>query len=219
MLYYRVMFKAPGIMDNLQTTLSCVQSSDTIECTGNHIYFFAAVNRYNVYKLINIIQTKNDEYKKAIDGVKTKIEKSDKYTIEISPTPLTLHICSGGGHFLSSMPAIDAILKSEIPIHTVIDGYAASAATLMSIVGKKRMITPNSFMMIHQLSSGFSGPMNQIEDDYRNCQAFMSKIKELYLKYTNGKLTGEIIDEQLKHDNWWDAQTCISNGLVDDLYK
>lgn len=207
------MFKQPP-----EYNLNAIKTDDTVDCVGNHIYFFAAVNRQTINKLLNVIQTKNDDFRKLKETAKNKIEKNDKYTIEIIPKPIFLHICSGGGHFLSAMAAIDTIMKSEIPIHTIVDGYAASAATLMSIVGKKRFITPNSFMMMHQLSSDVSGPMNQIEDDYKNCQAFMVRIKELYLKYSNDKLTSEIIDKQLKHDNWWDAQTCLLHGLVDSLY-
>lgn len=203
-----------------EISLSTMKSDDIVESVGNHIYFFASVNRCTINKLISLIQTKNDEYKKDIEIDRPKIEKkNDKYTIEFIPNPIFLHICSGGGHFLSSMCAIDAIIRSEVPIHTIVDGYAASSATLISISGKRRSITPNSFMMIHQLSSSFSGQMNQLEDDFKNCQVFMNKIKELYLKYTSGKLTSEVIDEQLKHDNWWDSQTCISNGLPDDYYE
>jgi ATP-dependent protease ClpP protease subunit len=209
------MFKTVG----QEVNLGIVKTDDIIDSVGNHIYFFASVNRYTINKLVNLIQTKNDEYKKSIESLKSKIEKNDKYIVEIVPNPLFLHICSGGGHLLSAMSAIDAISKSDVPIHTIVDGYAASAATLMSIVGKKRLITPNSFMMIHQLSSNFSGPMNQLEDDFKNCQSFMNRIKDLYLKNTLGKLSAEIIDEQLKHDNWWDAEMCLSKGLVDDYYK
>ena len=44
-------------------------------------------------------------------------------------------------------------LKDSVDIITIIEGGCASAATLLSIVGTKRLITKNSFILIHQISS------------------------------------------------------------------
>ena len=42
------------------------------------------------------------------------------------------------------------IKRSPIPIYTYVEGVVASAATIISIAGKKRFMTPNSMLMIHQ---------------------------------------------------------------------
>ena len=42
----------------------------------------------------------------------------------------------------------DLIEKMETPVNTYVDGYAASAASLISVVGKKRYMTQNSLMLI-----------------------------------------------------------------------
>ena len=41
----------------------------------------------------------------------------------------------------------------SISIYTVIEGYTASAGTLISVYGRKRFIRKNTYMLIHQLSS------------------------------------------------------------------
>ena len=82
------------------------------------------------------------------------------------------------------MAAVDCIRNSKIPIYTIIEGRAASAATFMSIAGKKRYITENSVLLIHQLSSGMWGKMSELEDELENNKFFMEKIYSIYSKYT-----------------------------------
>ena len=70
-------------------------------------------------------------------------------------------------------------------------------------------------MLIHQLSSGFWGKYAEIEDEKKNCDKLMELIKSIYGEYT--KVPEEKIDELLKHDLWWDAETCLEYGLVDKI--
>jgi ATP-dependent protease ClpP protease subunit len=41
---------------------------------------------------------------------------------------------------------------------------AASAATIISVAGTKRFITPSSYMLIHQLSTFMSGNFEQLKE-------------------------------------------------------
>ena len=46
----------------------------------------------------------------------------------------------------------DLIKRIKSPVHTHVEGLAASAATLLSIAGDHRTMTKNSMMLIHQPS-------------------------------------------------------------------
>ena len=180
---------------------------EDVSCKDNTIFFKAAVSESTVEKLIKIIDAKIRKYKKLA---------SNKMLETCTPKPLYLHITSYGGDLLACFRAIDAIKRSQIPIYTVIDGYAASAATLMSIVGKKRYMTPNSYMLIHQLSSGSMGKFWEIKDDFENCETWMNDIYNLYLENTN--MSREDLENHLSHDLWWKVDQCKSVGLVDEVY-
>ena len=43
----------------------------------------------------------------------------------------------------------------------------------------------------------------------------MKTIKNVYKKYT--KLPMKKLDEILKHDLMWDAETCLGYGLIDEI--
>ena len=43
----------------------------------------------------------------------------------------------------------------------------------------------------------------------------MKTIKDVYKKYT--KVPMKKLDEILKHDLLWDAETCLAYGLIDEI--
>lgn len=181
---------------------------DDVSCKDNKIYFKCVVTEDTVEKLIKIIESKNKKFNKI---------SSNKMIQSATPKPLYLHITSYGGDLLAGFRAIDAIRRSEIPVYTVVDGYAASAATLMSIVGKRRLMTPNSYMLIHQLSSGAIGKYWELKDDSDNWETWMKDIYGLYVKHT--RMTEDELKQYLSHDLWWKIDKCIETGMVDEVYE
>lgn len=184
-----------------------LSGGDDLDIKGNHIWFNTSVTKKSTNKLVKIIHNKNIEF------IENKNDLNEIATLE--PKPLYLHINSYGGDLLAVMAVIDAIENSEIPVHTIVEGCAASAGTLMSVVGKHRTITKNSYMLIHQLSSGMYGKMEELEDEMINNRVFMKRIYDIYEKYTNMKRSD--ITNALKKDLWWDAETCLKKGLVDEI--
>ena len=152
-----------------------IEDNSPVSCLGNRIYFTSEVTSKSVNQLVKIIEAKNFEYRMAI---------SHELIQDAQPAPLYLHINSGGGEILAAMSAVDSIQRSYVPIHTVVDGKAASAASLISVAGVKRYITKHSYMMIHQLSSGVIGKYQDIEDKFENCKQFMDDLIDIYKNNT-----------------------------------
>lgn len=135
----------------------------------------------------------------------------------VSSPPIYLHINSNGGYITSAMSMVDSIRRvgSIVPIITIVEGLAASAATFISIVGNKRVMRENSYMLIHQLSSTSWGKYEELKDDMRNNEKFMKDISKLYKKYT--KIPHDKLKEIFQHDIYFDSKTCLKYGLVDQI--
>lgn len=191
-------------LDNFFFSMS--HHHENVYTDENRIYFKDSVNEATINSLIKIINNKNKELRKMHENPLVN---------SIEPNPLYLHITSYGGCVFSALRAIDAIRNSKIPIYTVIDGHAASAGTLMSVVGQKRYMTPNSQVLIHQLSTGFRGKYFELQDEFENCTKLMNHIYKIYVDHTNMKLKD--LKSQLKHDIWWTADDCLKYGLVDEV--
>ena len=179
-----------------------------IDSIGNHIWFNDEITNDSVSKLIKIISGRNFVFEQ---------KQREIFFGKLVPNPLYLHINSDGGELQEGMAAVDAIRNSKIPIYTIIEGEAASAATFLSISGKKRFMTENSVLLIHQLSSGMWGTMEQLEDEHENNKFFMEKIYSLYSKYT--KISRKRLEKIMKRDIWWGVDEAIKYGFVDAIYK
>ena len=135
--------------------------------------------------------------------------------LDIDPPPIKIYINSGGGSVVAGIASMDSILRSKVPIETHVDGFCASAATFMSVVGNYRAMSRNSYMLIHQVSTQFWGTYANFDDEKKNLDLMMKTIKDVYKKYT--KLPMRKLDEILKHDLMWDAKTCLEYGLIDEI--
>jgi ATP-dependent protease ClpP protease subunit len=175
----------------------------TIE--GNHIYFNSDVTKKSIFDLCQALNNV------ALDNIVTATQ------FNIEPIPIYLHINSNGGSVFAAFTAIDNIMNCKVPVYTIIEGASASAATIMSVVGKKRYIRPNSYMLIHELRSGCWGRMSEMEDEMKNNKKLMKRIKKIYKTHTT--IPEEEMKEILKHDMWWDADKCLEMGLVDGLWE
>jgi ATP-dependent Clp endopeptidase proteolytic subunit ClpP len=180
------------------------KDNQQISRENNHVYFHAEVNRGSIFKVINHLRAAEEAC----------ILMNHRYST--TDIPIYLHINSFGGSVFDAMTAIDVIQNSKIPIYTIIEGATASAGTLMSVVGKKRFMRPNAYMLIHQLSSGCWGKMAEIEDEFKNLQSIMTRIKDIYKE--NAKIPKKELADVLKHDLWWDKDTCIKYGLIDEIW-
>ena len=230
-------------MESSNEYMSCESSYEiiTVSDKTNSIYFNAGINPKTMSNLIEKLLTLEDKIIKKQKNLKRKIKdikeikKDDKYykdkdydydydddiknqfNIVIEPKPITLYITSNGGYVYQVFSAIDTIMNLKVPVNTVCKGFVASAGTLLSMAGKKRFITENSYMLIHELRSGIFGKFTQMAESFENSKQLMEHIKSYYLKKT--KLTSDELDEQLKKDISWNATMCLEKGLVDEIIK
>ena len=174
-----------------------------ISVQDNRIYFYSGVNRNACVEL-----------NKKIGELEAK-SLTLSNTLGILPPSIKVFINSGGGTIVSGIASMDTMLRCKVPIETYVDGFSASAATFLTVVGEKRYMSRNSYMLVHQLSSTFWGTYSNFEDEKKNLDLMMKTIKDIYKKYT--KLPMKKLDEILKHDLMWDAKTCLEYGMIDEI--
>ena len=192
-----------NVIINSSAEESSVSEVGIIQDVNNDVYFYAPVTQRSCFELKNKLM--DLDAKSKIFQVQYKID----------PPPIHLHIQSEGGSLYHTLYIIDLIRKMETPVYTYVDGFAASAASLMSVVGAKRYMTENSLILIHQLSGSESGKYNEMQDQMTNMRILMSIIRKIYLEYT--KLDEGTLNALLQKDLWLDSKTCLTYGLVDEI--
>jgi ATP-dependent Clp protease protease subunit len=179
-------------------------SRNQVSSANNRVYFYSEVTRTKILTLNKKIRSLNITLKNQVS------------TLTLGQPPnIYLHINSYGGSVFAGFSALDYIKNSKTPIHSIIDGCAASAATMMSVAASERYMHEHAFMLIHQLSAGSWGKHEELKDEMMNNELLMKTIKSIYAEHT--KIPKKKLGEILKRDLWWDAKTCLEYGLVDDI--
>jgi ATP-dependent Clp protease protease subunit len=186
------------------------QIKSDVYMIDNHLYFRTDVSIESIDKMNKLIIA----YSRNGDIIKEMHKGYD-----IKTKPIYLHITSDGGDLFAGFYAVDIIKSSPVPIYTVVEGSAISAASLMACVGTKRYMTKNSYMLIHQLSSGVQGQFHAIKDNFENDTVLMDNIAKIYIEHSNKRLTKSKLIQILDHDKFWNFELCKKNGLVDELYE
>ena len=180
------------------------KGGSTLYSHFNHVYFNDDITFDTAFAL-----------NKELRDAETKI-KTTAVALGLKPMPMFLHITSHGGSVHAAFSVVDCISQLSVEVHTVADGFVASAATLITLSGAKRFITPNAYMLIHELRSGVWGKMTSIEEEFVNLKKIMDHITGFYTKRTS--ITKKSLEKILTKDLIWNADESIEKGLVHELY-
>lgn len=189
----------------LPLLLPKLMGSSSIYSHANHVYFNDDVTYESAFALNKELRAV--EHKLRLLAVAQGTE----------PQPIYLHITTDGGCIHGAFSVVDCIQSLKVPVHTVADGFVASAGTLISLAGEKRYIMPNAYMLIHELRSGVWGKMSSIDEEYTNLKKVMNHITEFYHRRTH--LNKRELEKILVKDFIWNAQESISRGLVHEVYS
>ncbi|HRE14042.1 MAG TPA: ATP-dependent Clp protease proteolytic subunit, partial [Usitatibacteraceae bacterium] len=81
----------------------------------------------------------------------------------------------------------------------------------------KRFTLPNSRVMIHQPSGGFSGQASDIEIHAKEVLYLKRRLNEMMAAHTGQPL--ETIERDTDRDNFMGAEDAVEYGLVDKVLK
>ena len=130
---------------------------------------------------------------------------------------IALYINSPGGVVTAGMAIYDTMQFIKPAVSTLCIGQAASMGSLLLAAGDKdmRFATPNSRIMVHQPSGGFSGQASDIERHARDILKMKRRLNEVYVKHTGR--TYEEVEKTLDRDHFMDAAEAKDWGVIDKV--
>lgn len=132
--------------------------------------------------------------------------------------PLTVRINSGGG-IATEGQAIYTMLK-DYPgeVEIVVDGVAASAASLIAMAGDKITMRLGSWMLIHDPAQLF-GYGRGTADDHRELAGFLDKIGNAYSEVYAAKagISAEAAREIMRAETVYLGAEAVENGFATDF--
>ena len=168
-----------------------------------HVYFYGRVNEVSVTTLRSEIISSLG---------RTRAEGTTGAWIE--PKPIIIHIHSRGGELTAGKWLASVYPQVSVPICAMVDGFAASAATLLSVSAPYRVAaSPFSLTLIHDYKGGNYEKRESLLSRIKWLEHFRQRMKSMYR--THLTIDEKSLEEILTRDLWWDVNTALKFGVYD----
>ena len=178
------------------------ETSSLIKRYKNIVYFHADVSKETVLKLAICL------------------EKASRHVLRFpSSKPddqwVYLYVHSDGGDAYAGLSAMAHIKSSRVPVHTIVDGFVASAATFMILAGKRRTMQLHARFLVHQIRMGFSGKYEDLLDEVENSNDLTKSILDIYKSV--GGITTRHLNGIMKRERHLTANECKELNFIHEI--
>jgi ATP-dependent Clp protease protease subunit len=137
--------------------------------------------------------------------------------LEYTPKPIQIYIDSYGGAVYQCFGLLGVMEKSETPIHTIVTGAAMSCGFMILISGHERFGYRLSTPLYHQVSTGFYGNVQDMEEKLQETKRLQKLIEEITLDKTN--ISKKKLADVLKNKVDWymSAEEALELGVIDAI--
>ncbi len=130
---------------------------------------------------------------------------------------ISIYINSPGGVVYAGLAIYDTMQFIKPDVATICIGMAMSMGAVILTGGTKgkRMALPNSKILIHQGSAGFSGQPTDIEIQAREVIGLKRSLEEIMAKHTGQ--SQEKLQKDMDRDYYMTAQEAKDYGIIDNV--
>jgi len=132
---------------------------------------------------------------------------------------IEVYINSPGGDVMAGLAIYDTMRHIKPDIATTCVGMAASMGAILLSGGTKgkRAALPNSRIMVHQGSAGFSGTPSDIEIQVRLVMSFKEKLTEILAENCSREFSQ--VSRDIDRDYWMTPVEGVEYGIIDNVLQ
>ena len=130
---------------------------------------------------------------------------------------VTVRINSGGGDVFAAHAIHNQLIAYKGKVTVVIDGLAASAATIIAVAGDRIIMPSNALFMIHNPAIGLSDyyGAEELAQAVNALNAIKDSIVAAYRKRCN--VSAEELAAMMDAETWMGAAECLEKGFIDEI--
>jgi len=132
---------------------------------------------------------------------------------------ISMYINSPGGSVYAGLAIYDTMQYIKPDVQTICVGIAMSMGALLLGGGApgKRMATPNSKILIHQVSGGFQGQATDIEIHAREIIDIRRRLDEIIAQHTGQDI--DRVKNDTDRDYFMSAEEAVEYNIVDRVIE
>ena len=132
---------------------------------------------------------------------------------------ISMYVNSPGGSVYAGLAIYDTMQYIKPDVQTICVGVAMSMGALLLAAGAagKRMATPNSKILIHQVSAGFQGQATDIEIHAKEIIDVRRRLDKIIAKHTGQPF--EKVTNDTDRDYFMSAEEAVAYSIVDRVIE
>ena len=153
------------------------------------------------------------------DQMSTVVQAQLMFLDNVEERDITMHVDSPGGSVKSGLSMVDVMNYIASDVSTINTGMAASMGSILLGNGEKgkRFSLPNSKVMLHQVSAGAQGHVEDMKISLEQAVKYNDTLFTMLGKYC-GKTKAQVIKD-CGRDNWLDPTEALTYGIIDGIIE
>lgn len=134
---------------------------------------------------------------------------------KITSDAVVVHLNSPGGEIFDGLAIYQALKNHKASVTVIVDGLAASIASVIAMAADKLIMAPKATMMIHDgwtMGVGNAAEMRKLAD-------LLDKQSEIIASVYADR-TAQPVDfwrNQMRDETWYNADEALAAGLIDEI--
>lgn len=126
-----------------------------------------------------------------------------------------LYINSMGGDVKEALGIVNALKRCPAKVIAYVDGFAASAASVITQGADEIYMPRNTCMMLHNARWVTEGNPKELRKSADDLEVINQTIINSYAARAGEKLSAQVLQQILDEETWLTAEQCIQYGLAD----
>lgn len=130
---------------------------------------------------------------------------------------VNLYINCMGGSVKEALGIHSVLQRCPAKVIAYIDGFAASAASVIAMAAEQIIMPRNTAMMIHNARTEAYGNPAELRKAADDLEVINTAAIKSYTMHAGDKLPEEKLQEMLDAETWLTAEDCVQYGLADQF--
>ena len=130
---------------------------------------------------------------------------------------VNLYINSMGGSVKEALGIYNVLQRCPAKVTAYIDGFAASAASVIAMAAETVVMPRNTAMMIHNAAWWAYGNPEALRKSADDLEVINMAAIQSYVVHAGDKLDRDRLQQMLDEETWLTAEECVACGLADQF--